>query len=172
MLRSLVGSEMCIRDRSGKDYKEFIYECNELRQFQMITKTGYTFDDTVYIDVNNQEYKAQKVNRVFAIKDSKKSVKLFKVKRGCSMEDDEITIINNDSYVTGLPNAPKYYTISNEAIGKGITLDEINREYYIEEVEKLLVLWFGENWKERIEQAHSMRKAKNFTELPVKNYID
>lgn len=157
---------------SGKDYKEFIYECNELRQFQMITKTGYTFDDTVYIDNNNQEHTAQKVNRVFAIKDLNKAVKLFKVKRGCSMEDDETTIINNDSYVTGLPNAPEYYTISNEAVGEGITLDEIDREYYIEEVEKLLVLWFGENWKERIEQAHSMRKAKNFTELPVKNYID
>ena len=154
---------------SGKDYKEFINECDELRQFQMITKTGYTFDDTVVRDMNGNETKAQKVNRVFAIKDSYKAVEIFKVKRGAVIEEEGTTIVGDDSYTKGLPNAPEYYAIDNEAIGEGwITIDDIDKEYYINQVEDLLVMWFGTNWKERIEQAHSQ-----MTEFPeVKNYID
>ena len=154
---------------SGKDYKEFINECNEIRQFQMITKTGWTFDDTVVRDMNGNETKAQKVNRVFAIKDSYKAVEIFKVKRGSIIEEEGTTIVGDDSYTKGLPNAPEYYAIDNEAIGEGwITIDDIDKEYYINQVEDLLVMWFGTNWKERIEQAHSQ-----MTEFPeVKNYID
>lgn len=154
---------------SGKDYKEFINECNELRQFQMITKTGWTFDDTVVRDMNGNETKAQKVNRVFAVKDPNKAVEIFKVKRGAVIEEEGTTIVGDDSYTKGLPNAPEYYAIDNEAIGEGwITLDDIDKEYYINQVEDLLVMWLGTNWKERIEQAHSQ-----MTEFPeVKNYID
>lgn len=154
---------------SGKDYKEFINECNELRQFQMITKTGWTFDDTVVRDMDGNETKAQKVNRVFAIKDSYKAVEIFKVKRGSIIEEEGTTIVGDDSYTKGLPNAPEYYAIDNEAIGEGwITIDDIDKEYYINQVEDLLVMWFGTNWKERVEQAHSQ-----MTEFPeVKNYID
>lgn len=154
---------------SGKDYKDFINECTDLRQFQMITKTGWTFDDTVVRDVYGNERKAQKVNRTFAIKDPSKSVEIFKVKRGAVVEEEGTTIIGEDSYTKGLPNAPEYYAIDNEAIGEGwITIDDIDKEYYINQVEDLLVLWFGTNWKERIEQAHS--QMKEFPE--VKNYID
>ena len=154
---------------SGKDYKEFIYECDELRQFQMITKTGYTFDDTVVRDSKGNEMKAQKVNRTFAVKDPNKAVEIFKVKRGVVIEEEGTTIVGDDSYTKGLPNAPEYYAIDNEAIGEGwITLDDIDKEYYINQVEDLLVMWLGTNWKERIEQAHS--KMENFPE--VKNYID
>lgn len=153
----------------GKDYREFINECDELRQFQMVTKTGYTFDDTVVRDHEGNEKKAQKVNRTFAIKDPNKAVEIFKVKRGSVIEDEDTIIFGDDSYTKGLPNAPEYYAIDNEAIGEGwITLDDIDKEYYVNQVEDLLVLWFGTNWKERIEQAHS--QMDEFPE--VKNYID
>lgn len=154
---------------AGKDYKEFIYECKELRQFQMITKTGYTFDDTIIRDSEGNEMKAQKVNRTFAVKDPNKAVEIFKVKRGAVIEEEGTTIVGDDSYTKGLPNAPEYYAIDNAAIGEGwITLDDIDKEYYINQVEDLLVMWFGTNWKERIEHAHS--QIDDFPE--VKNYID
>lgn len=154
---------------AGKDYKDFINECNELRQFQMVTKTGYTFDDTIVRDMKGNETKAQKVNRTFAIKDPNKAVEIFKVKRGAIIEEEGTTIVGDDSYTKGLPNAPEYYAIDNEAIGEGwITIDDIDKEYYINQVEDLLVMWFGTNWKERIEQAHS--QIDEFPE--VKNYID
>ena len=154
---------------AGKDYKDFINECDELRQFQMITKTGYTFDDTVVRDSKGNEMKAQKVNRTFAVKDPNKAVEIFKVKRGAVIEEEGTTIVGDDSYTKGLPNAPEYYAIDNAAIGEGwITLDDIDKEYYVNQVEDLLVMWFGATWKERIEQAHS--KMENFPEF--KNYID
>lgn len=153
----------------GKDYKEFINECTDLRQFQIIAKTGWTFDDTIVRDADGNEHKAQKVNRVFAIKEPSNAVEIFKVKRGSIMEEEGTTIIGNDSYTKGVPNAPDYYMIDNEAIGEGIiTLDKLDKEYYINQVEDLLVMWFGTNWKERIENAHN--QMEEFAE--VKNYID
>lgn len=158
---------------SGKDYKEFIYECDELRQFQMITKTGWTFDDTVVRDNKGNEKKAQKVNRTFAIKDPSKAVEIFKVKRGAVIEEEGTTIVGDDSYTKGLPNAPEYYAIDNAAIGEGwITLDDIDKEYYINQVEDLLVMWFGTTWKERIEQAHAKRTKLGYKTPSVRNYID
>lgn len=158
---------------AGKDYKEFINECDELRQFQMITKTGFSFDDTIYRDGNGEEFKAQKVNRVFAVKDPNKAVEIFKVKRGAIIEEEGTTIVGDDSYTKGLPNAPEYYAIDNEAIGEGwITLDDIDKGYYINQVEDLLVMWFGTNWKERIEQAHAKRTKLGYKTPSVRNYID
>lgn len=154
---------------AGKDYKDFINECDELRQFQIISKTGWTFDDTVVRDVDGNEHKAQKVNRVFAIKDPSNAVEIFKVKRGSIMEEEGTTIVGDDSYTKGVPNAPEYYLIDNDTIGEGtITLDKLDKDYYINQVEDLLVMWFGTNWKERIENAHS--QMEEFPE--VKNYID
>lgn len=158
---------------AGKDYKEFINECDELRQFQMVTKTGYTFDDTVVRDINGNETKAQKVNRVFAVKDPKKAVEIFKVKRGAVIEEEGTTIVGDDSYTKGLANAPEYYAIDNEAIGEGwITLDDIDKEYYINQVEDLLVMWLGIEWRVRLEEAHSKFKKLGYTFPEVKNYID
>lgn len=158
---------------AGKDYKEFINECDELRQFQMITKTGWTFDDTIVRDSEGNEKKAQKVNRTFAINDPSKAVEIFKVKRGAVIEEEGTTILGDDSYTKGLPNAPEYYAIDNEAIGEGwITLDDIDKEYYINQVEDLLVMWFGTNWKERIEQAHAKKTKLGYKTPSVRNYID
>lgn len=157
---------------AGKDYKEFINECNELRQFQIITKTGWTFDRTVARDSEGNEFNAQKVNRVFAVKDKTNAVELFKVKEGQLLDIEADEFKDNNSYTKGLANAPEYYTISNEAIGEGITIDEVDKQYYIDQVEDTLELWFGENWKERIEQAHHERELQGFKPVEVKNYID
>lgn len=158
---------------AGKDYKDFINECDELRQFQMVTKTGFIFDDTIYRDGNGNEFKAQKVNRTFAVKDPSKAVEIFKVKRGAVIEEEGTTVVGDDSYTKGLPNAPEYYAIDNEAIGEGwITLDDIDKDYYINQVEDLLVMWFGTNWKERIEQAHAKRTKLGYKTPSVRNYID
>ena len=157
---------------AGKDYKEFINECNELRQFQIITKTGWTFDRTVVRDSEGNETEGQKVNRVFAVKDPSKAVELFKIKEGKVLDSEIDEFKDNLSYTKGLPNAPEYYAISNDAIGEGITIDEIDKQYYIDQVEDTLELWFGENHKERVEQAHYEREQLGYEVPPVKNYID
>lgn len=199
---------------SGKDPKEFIYECDELRQFQMISKTGWTFDYTV-AELPDGTYKeAQKVNRSFAVKPEYKELtsKVRKVKAikfedieldlsdigldsnnfveesevdneetasvdtlEFTKQDGSIELVEGDSVqiVKGLPNEPDYYIIDNKAVGTGeVTLDMLDRDYYLDEVYRLLEQWFGTDWKERLTQAHIDYKAK-FDELPpVKNYID
>lgn len=205
---------------AGKDYKEFVNECDELRQFQIITKTGWTFDETIVRDAEGNEEPAQKVNRVFAVKDASKAVELFKVKKASYSSEDEIEVdypngdilyspnpdekelaeyhkqvkkaeerkaelvamyhANKDAngvwstynYTKGLANAPEAYAISNEMVGEGITLDEVDKEYYIDQVEDTLELWFGSEWKERVEQAHSERRTLGIATVAVKNYID
>lgn len=157
---------------AGKDYKEFINECNELRQFQIIAKTGWSYDRTVVRDSEGNEFNAQKVNRVFAVKDKTNAVELFKVKEGQLLDIEVDEFKDNISYTKGLANAPEHYTISNESIGEGITIDEVDKQYYIDQVEDTLELWFGENYKERIEQAHHEREQLGYKPLDVKNYID
>lgn len=157
---------------AGKDYKEFIEECEDIRQFQIITKTGWTFDKTIQRDINGNESSAQKVNRVFAIKDKTKAVELFKVKEGQLLDLEADEFKDNLSYTKGLANAPEYYTIDNNACGEGITISDIDKQYYIDQVEDTLELWFGENYKERVEQAHHEREILGYEVPPVKNYID
>lgn len=141
----------------GKDYKEYIRECEDVIEFQIATKTSRKFDRTCLI-VDGEEYEAQKVNRVFATKTH--GGDLYKVKHGAIDWDEEEAkfVKGEDSYCVSIPNAPEAYTISNEAIGQGITIDEIDKEYYIGEVERHLTLWFGENWKERVEDSWEQRE--------------
>lgn len=187
-----------------KDYKEFIYECDELRQYQIISKTGWTFDETVMIDKNGDELPAQKVNRVFAVReDYDNVVELFKTKVtkwSCkeqvidSFSDDYGTdnydlkvkdaleqynefkddsgIYQFKAYTKGLNSAPTHYTISNEQVGEGIKIEDVDKEYYIKQVEDTLEMWLGESWLERINQVKKDRASVGRKPLEVKNYID
>lgn len=175
---------------SGYDYKKFIYDCNEIRQYQIISKTGHTYDETIVRLPDGTEKPAQKVNRSYAIKDETRAVQLYKVKRGVTLDDmdldddwldddelDELEVevteqVGDDSYTLGIQRAPQCYTIDNKACGEGITIDEIDKEYYINEVEYLLKNWFGNQWEERLKEAHANFKAQGFEFPEVTNYID
>lgn len=187
-----------------KDYKEFIYECDELRQYQIISKTGWTFDETVMIDRNGDELPAQKVNRVFAVReDYDNVVELFKTKvTKWSSEEEVIDSFADDygtdnydlkvkdaleqynefkddngiyqfkAYTKGLNSAPTHYTISNEQVGQGIKIEDVDKEYYIKQVEDTLEMWLGESWLERINQVKKDRASVGRKPLEVKNYIN
>ena len=108
---------------------------------------------------------AKKLNKTSSKKSGKAKVE--------TNEGEEVVEThNNKQYVVGLANAPEIYTISNEAVGEGIQLEEVNKEYYVQQVEALLELWFGPYWKDRVENAHAKRKQLNLKPLPVKNYIN
>lgn len=198
----------------GHDYREYIMNNNDLRQYQMITKTGYTFDDTIIVRPDGTIEKAQKVNRVFAVKDASQALEIKKVKdlvngkeaqkktKGNQQtasdiadlfkstksiddsvesesqddldvnESSETTVEGTLSYTKGLANAPQYYTIDNREVGTGITIDEIDKEYYINEVERLLVQWFGKNWKTKLEEAHSQYETEGIKLPEITEYIN
>ena len=175
---------------SGYEYKKYINECSDLRQFQIISKTGHTYNETVGILPDGTEIPVQKVNRSFAVKDPNLDVKIFKVKRNIDLDtleldddwlndeevdelekENEAEIRGNDSYTLAIQRAPKYSAISNEQVGNGIQLSQIDRDYYINEVSYLLKQWFGENWKKRIEQSHEQYLAQGFEFPKVKDYF-
>lgn len=172
---------------SGKDFREYIHENNDIRQYQIISKTGHTFDETVVRYPDGTEEVAQKVNRSFAIKDPSQSIQIFKVKRGVTLDDvelnadwldddeletmEETQMIGEDSYTISIQRAPEFYKISNEACGQGITIDEIDKEYYIQEVTYLLNQWFGAEWKQRLTEAHTNLKNQGYDLPKVKEYI-
>lgn len=114
---------------------------------------------------------AKKIDKVSS-KKSGTANKTTKKQVNESEEDEVIETHGDKQYVVGLANAPDIYTISNEAVGEGIQLEEIDKQYYIDQVEKMLELWFGPYWKDRVENAHAKRKQLNLKSLPVKNYID
>lgn len=114
---------------------------------------------------------AKKIDKVSS-KNSGSSKKPAKKQAKESQEDEVVETHGDKQYVVGLPNAPEIYTISNEAVGHGVQLEEIDKDYYIEQVEKMLELWFGPYWKDRVDNAHAKRKALNIKPLPVKNYIN
>lgn len=178
---------------NGIDPREFIDQCNELRQYQIISKTGHTFNMTVGITPDETLTELQKVNRSFAVKPEygAQATKIRKVKfleAGVDFEieeDEEITFeatsitVDNEKFtadkiqfVTGIANEPEYGIIDNEEVGKGaVSIDMIDKQYYIDLTYRELKKWFGADWRERCEQAHEQRKEKR-EPLPIKNYMN
>lgn len=196
---------------SGYDYKKYIDEETTIRAFQIISKMGNGYKKALLIDEETGSYTvAQKVNRVFAVKEPNtlklKKRKMIKVVypekpklTGESKVDKRKLELYNKKYmevdellksgITELPqtdsmlqNEPDNYVIDNRACGEGITLDEIDKDYYKGEVERHLVNWFASQEEvkelgsegalklviERLEKAH---QEQTYPELPVKEYI-
>lgn len=187
---------------NGLDPKEYINRCDELRQYQIIGKTGWTFDDTVAELPDGTYTKAQKVNRVFAVKNeyADQTCKIRKMKLisfsandidlsrldespvdgseetvVCESEsiivDGETITADTIQLVKGITNEPELYMIDNKAVGQGkVSIDMIDKEYYIQETYRQLEQWFGDNWRNRIDEARSAGDEKHGA-LPVLDYI-
>lgn len=126
--------------------EETITNCTDLRDFQIISKTGWTFDETRAYTNESDFEPIQKVNRSFAVKEESdhELVKIRKYKLGTypkkpsgddpkkldkynkDMEllkenilaygEQEALNDYNEQIVVGLPREPDFYTISNESI--------------------------------------------------------
>ena len=68
-------------------------------------------------------------------------------------------------------NEPDEYMVDNKAVGSGnVTIDMIDKAYYIEETYRQLEQWFGINWRERVEAARKQGNKKR-EPLPITEYI-
>ena len=91
--------------------------CEEQLDFQIIKKTGSTFEKTIcYID--GKEVKIQKINRVFATTDKSRGT-LYKVR-----EDGSKSLV---------PSLPEHNWVANEGV---FDMKHIDRQYYIDEAWK------------------------------------
>lgn len=164
-----LGKNAQFKTQTRQVYTETYQFINELNDNDIkITRSGVATDK-----VKDDRWKVRKETKVVETDVSHEQPKPSKLAKTDNVSRKKSTPIKEGrSYQTGLALAPEYYAISNDAVGDDIQLEDIDKEYYIQQVEDMLQLWFGDNWKERIERAHASRKAQGREPLEVKNYID
>ena len=131
----------------GKPVEETIYECDDPFKFQLIAKTGSTYDYTVHY-VNGEEIPVQKVNRLYAVKNERYGVVKKVKKQYLTLDEDGErryyinqkdkrtykknweTDDNGDFFIKKdtTQNCPTHAIIDNTC---EITIDTIDREWYI-----------------------------------------
>ena len=112
-----------------------INDCKDIFAFQQIVKTGGTFEGS-YHYVNGVREPIQKVNRVYAVKDSKYGAvvkgKWITEKRKKNKETGkmESTPVDPPQWSeTVISECPEHAFIDNENV---LTVDDLDKDYYIE----------------------------------------
>ena len=105
----------------GKSVEDTIKGLTDIHDFQFITKTGNTFQKTIFVFNNeNKEIEVNKVNRVYAVKKTdKNSGVLYKVKIGEDGKESR----------NKMPNISLNSAVDNE---NRLRLDEIDYQFYID----------------------------------------
>lgn len=146
-----------------KPVEETINECNDPFKFQLIAKTGSTYDYTVHY-VDGEEIKVQKVNRLYAVKDERYGV-VKKVKKQYLEIDEDgerryyINLKGNRTYKKKwetdekgdffirkdtTQNCPEHALIDNTCDKITInTIDTIDKMWYIELAKKRINDFLG-----------------------------
>lgn len=96
-----------------------IMNCNDKYMFQLITKTGGTYNST-YWKKDNEDIKVNKVNRVYASKNDKYG-NLYKTK---IVEKNNEKVIRKDS----IANLPEHCVVDNN---DKLTINDIDKKWYI-----------------------------------------
>lgn len=122
-----------------------ISECNDLIKFQIIAKTGSTYDGTFHI-VDGEHVKVQRVNRVYATSDPRYGT-LVKVKNNkeelCGSDlfefedDDPTSKIERKDKIASLP---EHCIIDND---NRLTINDIDKSFYIELAKKRVNDYLG-----------------------------
>lgn len=102
----------------GTPVEETINNCDDIFQFQIIAKAGAKYKEAYHL-VDGQEVPIQKVNRVYATKDTRYG-KLYKVKA----EDDSEAKIES---------LPEHCIIDND---NELTIQDVDKTFYIEMAQK------------------------------------
>lgn len=151
-----------------------INECDELIKFQIIAKTGSTYDGTYHI-VDGEHVKVQRVNRVYATTNPRYGT-LVKVKNNkeesCSsdlfeFEDDESTSkVERKDRIASLP---EHCLIDND---NRLTIEDIDKTFYIELAKKRVNDYLGikESKKKTTKEVVKMATTKKTTttDEPIK----
>ena len=109
----------------GTEVETTIGECTDIFQFQIIAKAGSKYKEAFHI-VDGKEIPIQKVNRVYASKDSRYG-KLFKVKT------------ENDS-TAKIESLPEHCIIDND---NKLTIESVDKSWYIEMAKKRINDFLG-----------------------------
>lgn len=104
-----------------------IRENNNLADYQIIAKTGSTYDGT-YWEVNGKKIEVQRVNRVYASRSATYGT-IYKLK-GKKLSASEITLRNEETGRSDkIASLPDHCVIDNE---NKLTIDDIDKQFYID----------------------------------------
>lgn len=143
----------------GKPVEDTINECDDPFRFQLIAKTGSTYDKTVHY-VDGKEIQVQKVNRLYAVDDERYGVVKKVKKQYLELDEDGerryyINQKGNRTYKKKwetdkggdffikkdtTQNCPEHAFIDNSC---KITIDTINKEWYIKLAKKRINDFLG-----------------------------
>lgn len=116
-----------------------INKCEDVLQFQQIVKTGGTYEGS-YHYINGERVPIQKVNRVYAVKNSKYGQvvkgKLITEKRKKNKDTGKMDVILVDPPIwseTVISECPDHAFIDNENI---LSVERLDKDYYIDMAKK------------------------------------
>lgn len=109
----------------GTPVEETINACDDIFQFQLIAKAGVKYREAYHL-VDGEKVPVQKVNRVYATKDTRYG-KLFKVKA------------ENDS-TAKIEMLPEHCIIDND---NKLSIDDVDKTFYIEMAKKRINDFLG-----------------------------
>ena len=131
----------------GTEVEITIGECTDIFQFQMIAKAGSKYKEAYHI-VDGNKMPVQKVNRVYASKDTRYG-KLFKIKA------------ENDA-TAKIEMLPEHCIIDND---NQLTIEDVDKTFYIEMAKKRINDYLGikpeKNKKEKNKMATNTTKTQN-----------
>ena len=110
---------------NGTPVEDTINNCNDIMQFQMIAKAGAKYKEAYHL-VDGKKIPVQKVNRVYATKDTRYG-KLYKVKA----ETDSSAKIEM---------LPEHCVIDND---NKLVIDDVDKTFYIEMAKKRINDFYG-----------------------------
>lgn len=122
---------------NGTEVEITIGECTDIFQFQLIAKAGSKYKEAYHI-VDGKEKPIQKVNRVYASKDTRYG-KLFKIKA------------ENDS-TAKIESLPEHCIIDND---NKLTIENVDKSWYIELAKKRINDFLG------IKEIKNKKEKKN-----------
>ena len=131
----------------GTEVEITIGNCTDIFQFQMIAKAGSKYKEAYHL-VNGEKQAVQRVNRVYATKDTRYG-KLFKIKA------------ENDA-TAKIEMLPEHCIIDND---NQLTIDDVDKTFYIEMAKKRINDYLGikpeKNKKEKNKMATNTTKQQN-----------
>ena len=150
----------------GVPIEETILKSDNLEDFQIIAKTGSTYDGT-YWEVDGEKIEVQRVNRVYATTDTRYGT-VYKRKNGKDTVE-ESTEINDEGRSDKIASLPEHCIVDNE---HKLTIDDIDKGFYIELALKRAGDYLGDkNYNmEVFSMAETKTEAKTTVKKPLNIY--
>lgn len=142
----------------GIPVEQTIEQDNEISHYQIIAKTGSTYQETLH-EVNGERILVQRVNRVYATNNQRYGT-IYKRKNGketkaeIESEDKE----RNDK----IASLPEHCVIDNE---NKMTIEQIDKSFYIELAKKRINDYLGIKEKKTRGRTRKMAQSSLFTKL-------